>query len=225
MLEASPAVVSWLARHELLFEQSEHVHDYPHCWRCDRPLIYRAVGSWFVRVSAIKQALLAHNRQITWVPEHIRDGRFGQWLEHARDWAISRNRFWGSPIPVWRCGACAKADVIGSVDELEKRAGRPVPDLHRPYIDEVSFPCDRCGADMARVPEVLDCWFESGSMPFAQVHYPFERDSVDLKTTALEDALAASTVTLDAGTAHVAIGRFSVPSILLRLRSNVPSGR
>jgi isoleucyl-tRNA synthetase len=177
VLDASPAVVSWLAQRGLLFEQSEYVHDYPHCWRCDRPLIYRAVASWFVRVTALKEALLAHNRQINWVPAHIGDGRFGQWLENARDWAISRNRFWGSPIPVWRCRACGSAVVIGSVDELEKRAGRPVPDLHRPYIDEVTFPCDRCGAAMARVPEVLDCWFESGSMPFAQVHYPFEKDS------------------------------------------------
>jgi isoleucyl-tRNA synthetase len=177
VLEVSPAVISWLADHGLLFEQSEYRHDYPHCWRCDRPLIYRAVASWFVRVTAVKEALLAHNRQINWVPGHIRDGRFGQWLENARDWAVSRNRFWGSPIPVWRCSGCASAAVIGNVEELEKRAGRPVPDLHRPYIDEVTFPCDRCGAAMARVPEVLDCWFDSGCMPFAQLHYPFEKDS------------------------------------------------
>src|SRR6266508_4950619 len=176
VLDLSPAIVSWLARHRLLFEQAEHLHDYPHCWRCDRPLIYRAVGSWFVRVTALKEVLLSHNRQINWVPGHIGDGRFGQWLENARDWAISRNRFWGSPIPVWRCSACASAVVIGSVAELEKRAGRPVGDLHRPYIDDVTFSCDRCGAAMVRVPEVLDCWFESGSMPFAQEHYPFEQE-------------------------------------------------
>jgi isoleucyl-tRNA synthetase len=177
VLEVSPAIVSWLAERALLFEQSEYLHDYPHCWRCDRPLIYRAVRSWFVRVTALKEKLLAHNQQIHWVPEHIRDGRFGQWLESARDWAISRNRFWGSPIPVWRCHRCANSVVIGNVHELETRAGRPVPDLHRPYIDAVTFPCDRCGAVMMRVPEVLDCWFESGSMPFAQLHYPFERTS------------------------------------------------
>jgi isoleucyl-tRNA synthetase len=177
VLEVSPDIVSWLAQHDLLFEHSEHLHDYPHCWRCDRPLIYRAVRSWFVRVTALKERLLAHNRQINWVPGHIRDGRFGQWLESARDWAISRNRFWGSPIPVWRCNGCADSVVIGNVHDLGARAGRPVADLHRPYIDEVTFRCDRCGAVMVRVPEVLDCWFESGSMPFAQLHYPFEQES------------------------------------------------
>jgi isoleucyl-tRNA synthetase len=177
VFEASPRIVSWLTQHGLLFGQSEYLHDYPHCWRCDRPLIYRAVRSWFVRVTALKEALLAKNQQINWVPDHVRTGRFGQWLENARDWAISRNRFWGSPIPVWRCEACANTVVIQSVNDLETRAGRSVPDLHRPYIDEVTFPCDRCGATMARTPEVLDCWFESGSMPFAQLHYPFERKS------------------------------------------------
>jgi isoleucyl-tRNA synthetase len=177
VLEVSPDIVSWLAQHDLLFEQSEYLHDYPHCWRCDRPLIYRAVRSWFVRVTALKEKLLAHNQRINWVPEHIRDGRFGQWLESARDWAISRNRFWGSPIPVWRCEGCANSVVIGNVHDLEARAGRSVPDLHRPYIDEVTFRCDRCGGVMMRVPEVLDCWFESGSMPFAQLHYPAEHTS------------------------------------------------
>jgi isoleucyl-tRNA synthetase len=177
VLEVSPDIVAWLAQHDLLFGQFEHLHDYPHCWRCDRPLIYRAVRSWFVSVTALKEELLAHNQQINWVPEHIRDGRFGQWLESARDWAISRNRFWGSPIPVWRCDGCANSVVILSVHDLETRAGRSVPDLHRPYIDDVTFPCDRCGGEMVRVPEVLDCWFESGSMPFAQLHYPFERKS------------------------------------------------
>jgi isoleucyl-tRNA synthetase len=177
VLEVSPAIVSWLAQHDLLFEQSEYLHDYPHCWRCDRPLIYRAVRSWFVRVTVLKERLLAHNQQINWVPEHIRDGRFGQWLESARDWAISRNRFWGSPIPVWRCDGCGNGVVIGNIHDLERRAGRAVPDVHRPYIDDVTFPCDRCGLVMRRVPEVLDCWFESGSMPFAQLHYPMEHTS------------------------------------------------
>jgi len=177
VLEVSPDIVSWLAQRDLLFEQSEHRHDYPHCWRCDRPLIYRAVRSWFVRVTALKERLFAHNQQINWVPGHIRDGRFGQWLESARDWAISRNRFWGSPIPVWRCDGCANSVMIGNVRDLEARAGRPVADLHRPYIDEITFRCDRCGANMLRVAEVLDCWFESGSMPFAQLHYPFEQES------------------------------------------------
>jgi isoleucyl-tRNA synthetase len=176
VLEVSLPIVAWLAHRDLVFAQAEYVHDYPHCWRCDRPLIYRAVRSWFVRVTALKDALLAHNQDIDWVPGHVRDGRFGQWLENARDWAVSRNRFWGSPIPVWRCQGCAHTLVVRSVADLESRAGRPVPDLHRPYIDEVTVPCDRCGAGMARVPEVLDCWFESGAMPFAQLHYPFERE-------------------------------------------------
>ena len=177
VLEASPRIVSWLTERGLLFDQSEYLHDYPHCWRCDWPLIHRAVQSWFVRVTALKEALLAHNQQVNWVPEHIRAGRFGQWLESARDWAVSRNRFWGSPLPVWRCGTCSGTVVIQSVEDLETRAGRAVSELHRPYIDDVTFPCDHCGATMARVPEVLDCWFESGSMPFAQLHYPFEREA------------------------------------------------
>ena len=177
VLDATPRILAWLAQRDLLFEQSEYLHDYPHCWRCDRPLVYRAVRSWFVRVTAVKDALLAHNQRINWVPGHIRAGRFGQWLENARDWAISRNRFWGSPIPVWRCEACGHIVVVQSIADLESRSGRPVKDLHRPYIDEVTLRCDRCGATMVRVPEVLDCWFESGSMPFAQLHYPFERES------------------------------------------------
>ena len=177
VFEASPRIISWLAERGLLFEHSPHLHDYPHCWRCDQPLIYRRVRSWFVQVTALKDALLAHNRNIHWVPEHIRDGRFGQWLENARDWAISRNRFWGAPIPVWRCGSCAGTLVIQSAQDLETRAGVAVPDLHRPYIDAVTVPCDRCQGTMLRVREVLDCWFESGAMPFAQLHYPHESES------------------------------------------------
>jgi isoleucyl-tRNA synthetase len=177
VFEASPLIVTWLGERGLLFDRSEHQHDYPHCWRCDQPLIYRAVSSWFVRVSALKDSLQTHNQAVHWVPEHIRDGRFGRWLQNARDWAISRNRFWGSPIPVWRCTTCASTLVVGSAAELEVLAGRAVPDLHRPYIDGVQVPCDRCHGTMARVPEVLDCWFESGAMPFAQLHYPFEHDA------------------------------------------------
>jgi isoleucyl-tRNA synthetase len=177
VFDASPRIITWLAERGLVFEHAPHVHDYPHCWRCDQPLIYRSVRSWFVQVTALKDALLAHNRNISWVPKHIREGRFGQWLENARDWAISRNRFWGAPIPVWRCGSCAGTLVIGSAEDLEARAGVAVPDLHRPYIDAVTVPCDRCQGTMVRVPEVLDCWFESGAMPFAQLHYPRENES------------------------------------------------
>jgi isoleucyl-tRNA synthetase len=177
VFDASPRIITWLAERGLVFEHAPHLHDYPHCWRCDQPLIYRSVRSWFVQVTALKDALLAHNRNISWVPKHIREGRFGQWLENARDWAISRNRFWGAPIPVWRCGSCAGTLVIGSAEDLEARAGVAVPDLHRPYIDAVTVPCDRCQGTMVRVPEVLDCWFESGAMPFAQLHYPRENES------------------------------------------------
>jgi isoleucyl-tRNA synthetase len=174
VFDASPRVVRHLADRGLVYDRADHLHPYPHCWRCDSPLIYRGVGSWFVRVTALKEQLLANNQAINWVPDHVRDGRFGQWLDNARDWAVSRNRFWGAPIPVWRCEGCAETLVIGSAAELEARAGRPVADLHRPYIDSVALPCNRCGSTMRRVPEVLDCWFESGAMPFAQLHYPFE---------------------------------------------------
>jgi isoleucyl-tRNA synthetase len=149
-------------------------HNYPHCWRCDQPLIYRAIRTWFLRVTAIKQQMLAANQQIRWIPEHIRDGRFGNWLENARDWAISRNRFWGAPIPVWRCDGCGALDVIGSKAELEQKSGCQVADWHRPAIDDPAWPCTACSGTRRRVADVLDCWFESGSMPYAQVHYPFE---------------------------------------------------
>jgi leucyl-tRNA synthetase len=135
-----------------------------HCWRCDSPLIYRAIKTWFVDVTKIKARMLAANQKIRWIPPHIRDGRFGNWLENARDWAVSRQRFWGAPIPVWRCEACAAIDVIGGRADLEARCGRPVEDWHRPAIDEVAWAC-ACGGTKRRVPDVLDCWFESGSMP------------------------------------------------------------
>ena len=154
-------------------------HAYPHCWRTDTPLVYRAVSSWFVQVTAIKDRMLELNQQINWVPEHVRDGSFGKWLEGARDWSISRNRFWGSPIPVWKSDdpTYPRLDVYGSLDELEADFGVRPDDLHRPTIDELTRPNpdDPTGrSTMRRIPDVLDCWFESGSMPFAQVHYPFE---------------------------------------------------
>lgn len=177
VLDASAVVIRTLAGKGLLFSHADHKHDYPHCWRCDRPLIHRGIRSWFVKVTAVKDTLCALNQDITWTPAHVRDGRFGQWLEHARDWAISRDRFWGSPIPVWRCSVCAHIHVVGDIAELERLSGLRIVDLHRPHIDAVSFACERCGASMARVPEVLDCWFESGAMPFAHLHYPFENEA------------------------------------------------
>ena len=148
-------------------------HTYPFCWRCETPLYYVATSSWFVAVSKIKDRLVQLNKTIHWVPEHLGGGRFGKWLEEARDWAVSRRRFWGAPIPLWRCQKCADIVCIGSMDELRKRAGKIPADPHRPFIDEITFP-HTCGGTYQRVEDVFDCWFESGSMPYAQWHYPFE---------------------------------------------------
>jgi isoleucyl-tRNA synthetase len=179
VFEANQPVIRALRAAGSLVRSDSYVHAYPHCWRTDTPLVYRAVSSWFVKVSAIKDRLLANNQQIRWVPEHVRDGSFGKWLENARDWSISRNRFWGSPIPVWKSDdqEYPRIDVYGSLDELERDFGVRPTDLHRPRIDGLTRPNpdDPTGrSTMRRVTDVLDCWFESGSMPFAQVHYPFE---------------------------------------------------
>jgi isoleucyl-tRNA synthetase len=174
VFDANPAIIRELREGGALWKRETIDHNYPHCWRCDSALIYRAIKTWFVDVTQIKTRMLAANRRIRWIPPHIRDGRFGNWLENARDWAVSRNRFWGTPIPVWRCDGCAAVQVIGGGAELEAKSGRPVTDWHRPAIDEVAWGCT-CGGTLRRVPDVLDCWFESGSMPYAQAHYPFER--------------------------------------------------
>ncbi|MGZ4602295.1 MAG: isoleucine--tRNA ligase [Kineosporiaceae bacterium] len=166
----------------VLLRQETYDHAYPHCWRCDNPLIYKAVSSWFVKVTDVKDRMVELNQQIRWVPDHIRDGSFGKWLENARDWSISRNRYWGSPIPVWVSDdqRYPRVDVYGSLDELERDFGVRPTDMHRPFVDELTRPNpddprpEGERSTMRRVPEVLDCWFESGSMPFAQVHYPFE---------------------------------------------------
>jgi isoleucyl-tRNA synthetase len=180
VFDANKMVTDDLVGSGALVEAKAYTHSYPHCWRTDTPLIYRAVRSWFVAVTAIKDRMVELNQQIDWVPSHIRDGAFGKWLEGARDWSISRNRFWGSPIPVWKSDdpRYPRVDVYGSVAELERDFGVRLHDLHRPAIDELvrPNPDDPSGrATMRRVSDVLDCWFESGSMPFAQVHYPFEK--------------------------------------------------
>jgi len=179
VFEANPQIVRDLKERGVIVRHETYVHSYPHCWRTDTPLIYKAVSSWFVRVTALKDRMLELNQRINWVPEHVRDGSFGKWLEGARDWSISRNRFWGSPIPIWKSDdpKYPRVDVYGSLDELERDFGVRPDDLHRPFIDELvrPNPDDPTGTSMMRrVPDVLDCWFESGSMPFAQVHYPFE---------------------------------------------------
>jgi len=166
-------IINRLKEEGKLVKREQILHSYPHCWRCDSPLIYRAISSWFVKIDPIKQKMLDSNDTIRWVPDHLQKGRFGKWLEGARDWAISRNRYWGNPIPIWDCPDCGKRACIGSREELKELSGTEVDDLHKHFVDDITIPCE-CGHEMKRIPEVLDCWFESGSMPYAQVHYPFE---------------------------------------------------
>ena len=173
--KADPMVLVDLDKEGKLFDAPNFEHEYPHCWRCNTPLIYYARDSWFIRMTAVRDNLIRNNNTVKWIPESIGKGRFGDWLENIQDWGVSRNRYWGTPLPIWECG-CGHRHCIGSIEEL-RRLSKNCPadiELHRPYIDEVTFPCSECGGEMKRVPEVIDCWFDSGAMPFAQWHYPFE---------------------------------------------------
>ena len=174
--DADPIILKDLDERGLLYDAPKFEHSYPHCWRCDTPLIYYARESWFIKMTAVKEDLIRNNNTINWIPETIGKGRFGDWLENIQDWGISRNRYWGTPLNIWQC-ECGHMHAIGSKAELAELSGNPDAanvELHRPYIDAVTFPCPKCGKEMHRVPEVIDCWFDSGAMPFAQHHYPFE---------------------------------------------------
>jgi isoleucyl-tRNA synthetase len=173
--DADPDLVEDLRSRGRLLRAESYEHSYPHCWRCGTPLLYYAKPSWYIGTSQIKDRLLASNETVNWHPEHVKHGRFGNWLEGNVDWALSRERYWGTPLPVWRCSE-SHLQVIGSLDELAERSGVRIEDPHRPYVDEVSFPCATCGEPAHRVPEVIDVWFDSGSMPFAQYHAPHENE-------------------------------------------------
>ena len=175
--DADKDILADLKEEGKLFDAPKFEHDYPFCWRCDTPLIYYARESWFIKMTAVKEDLIRNNNTINWIPESIGKGRFGDWLENIQDWGISRNRYWGTPLNVWECEDCGHMEAIGSREELEKLSGNPeagTVELHRPYIDEITCICPKCAKSMKRVPEVIDCWFDSGAMPFAQHHYPFE---------------------------------------------------
>ena len=177
--DADKLVLNDLKERGLLFAALPYEHSYPFCWRCDTPLLYYAVDTWFIKMSALRDRLVANNNTVNWMPENIKEGRFGNFLENVIDWGLSRSRYWGTPLPVWEC-ECGHYHVIGSIEEL-KKLGKDVPDdieLHKPYIDGITIKCEKCGKEMHRVPDVIDCWFDSGSMPFAQYHYPFENNEL-----------------------------------------------
>jgi isoleucyl-tRNA synthetase len=179
--DADPDLIEDLRSRGRLLRAESFVHAYPHCWRCGTPLLYYAKPSWYIRTSALRDRLLAANETVEWHPPHIKHGRFGKWLENNVDWAISRERYWGTPLPVWRCEN-GHAECLGSLAEVQERSGRELPDPHRPYVDEHTWPCAECGGEVRRVPEVIDVWFDSGSMPFAQRHAPYEGEELFRET-------------------------------------------
>lgn len=177
--DADPLILKNLKETGKLFKAPVFEHSYPHCWRCDTPLIYYARETWFIKMTDVRENLIANNKKVNWIPKSIGEGRFGDWLEHVQDWGISRNRYWGTPLNIWKC-SCGHEHAIGSIAELKELAKNKFDsiELHRPYVDDVILTCEKCGGDMKRVPEVIDCWFDSGAMPFAQWHYPFENKEV-----------------------------------------------
>jgi len=176
--DADPEIIADLKKRKLLFGEEMYEHDYPFCWRCDTPLLYMAKTSWFIKMTALREQLLANNNEINWVPDYLKQGRFGEWLRDVKDWNLSRERYWGTPLPIWECEKCQEIKVVGSVKELNRK----LKDLHRPFIDTVILECAKCGGKMHRVSAVADCWFDSGSMPYAQWHYPFEnKNKIDDK--------------------------------------------
>ncbi len=189
--DADELILADLEKRGLLYRRETIVHTYPFCWRCDAPLLYYAKRAWYIRTTAVKDKLISGNAEINWYPDYIKYGRFGDWLENNVDWAFSRERYWGTPLPIWHCESCGDYDCIGSMEELENKPGiAPSPiaqifekgelDLHRPYMDKITYDCPKCGGEMRRVPEVIDCWFDSGAMPIAQWHFPFEnRDTLE----------------------------------------------
>jgi isoleucyl-tRNA synthetase len=173
---ADKSIIIDLKKRGVLYRSEPYEHSYPHCWRCKSPLLYYGRKAWYIKTTAIKDRLIANNKKIDWFPKEVGEGRFGEWLENNIDWSLSRDRFWGTPLPVWCCTACEHQECIGSVEELRNKSGQPLPDpdLHKSFVDNIKLACEKCGAEMVRVPEVIDCWFDSGSMPYAQWHYPFE---------------------------------------------------
>lgn len=180
--EADEKIINKLKENNAFYKEEIFFHEYPYCWRCDSPLLYYATESWYILVNSIKEQLIKNNKEIHWIPDHIKEGRFGKWLEGARDWNFSRNRFWGTPIPIWECDQCKEMICVDSIKDLEEKSNIKLKDLHLPYIDEIKIECLKCGKEMKRTSGVFDCWFESGSMPYAQWHYPFENKELVEKT-------------------------------------------
>lgn len=172
--KANKYIMQDLQERNLLFKHEEYEHQMPMCWRTNTPLIYKPIKSWYVKVTAIRELLVKENKSIGWVPEHVKEGRFGNWLEDARDWALSRNRYWGTPLPAWVCDKCGEVEVLGSFAEVKEKSGVELRDPHKPFVDDITYKCEKCAGEMRRVEDVIDVWYDSGAMPFARFHYPFE---------------------------------------------------